>query len=152
MRKINLLLAFALVFATQISAQESTTYTKNGVAIPVRTTPSNTLIELISSDSIFNFNIAVATFPKGQKLAWHSHPGGQILVITEGVGYYQERGKPKQVVRKGEVIKCLPGVEHWHGASAETGVSYMATYSTQKGVTIWLLPVTDAEYNSEAKL
>jgi quercetin dioxygenase-like cupin family protein len=146
MKKLLLLLFVATVHFA--SAQETSPYTKNGVPIPVRNTPNNTLIELIQQDSIFQFNIAVAAFPAGKRLAWHSHPGGQILVITEGVGYYQERGKPKQTVKKGEVIKCLPGVEHWHGAAAETGVTYMATYSTQKGTTIWLQPVTDAEYSS----
>lgn len=75
--------------------------------------------------------------------------GGQILIITDGVGYYQERGKPKRIVRKGEVIKCLPGVEHWHGSSVEEGVTYFATSPAQKGATVWLLKVTDEEYQSK---
>jgi quercetin dioxygenase-like cupin family protein len=65
-------------------------------------------------DSTFDPSIAVATYDAGAKLDWHIHPGGQVLLITEGTGYYQERGKPLQVVHKGGVIKCLPGVEHWH--------------------------------------
>lgn len=61
--------------------------------------------------------IAVATFDPDARLNWHTHPGGQILLFTEGTGFYQERGKAKQVVRKGDVIKCLPDVEHWKLAS-----------------------------------
>jgi len=148
MKKLSCLLLFFIIGHNYASAQDASSYSHNGVAIPVRNTGNNTLIELIKADSIFNFNIAVASFEPGKRLAWHSHPAGQILIITEGIGYYQERGKPKQTVRKGEVIKCQPGIEHWHGASANTGVTYMATYSSQKGNTVWLQQVTDAEYSS----
>ncbi len=134
---------------TSAVAQDSTIFTKDGVPLEVRSTGNNTLVELYKADSIFTFNIAVAKFPAGKKLDWHYHPGGQILIITEGVGYYQERGKPKRIVRKGEVIKCLPGVEHWHGSSIEAGVTYLATSPAQKGATVWLQKVTDEEYNSK---
>ena len=130
-------------------AQDSTIYTKDGVALEVRDTGNNTLVELSRADSIFNFNVAVAKFLPGKKLDWHYHPGGQILIITEGVGYYQERGKLKRIVRKGEVVKCLPGVEHWHGSSVETGVTYLATSPAQRGATVWLEKVTDEQYNSK---
>jgi quercetin dioxygenase-like cupin family protein len=151
MKHMKLVRSFAMVvftlFCHQLMAQDaSTIFTKDGVKLHVNNTGNNTLVELNKEDSLFAFNIAVASFPAGKRLAWHAHPGGQVLVITDGVGYYQERGKSKLTVRKGEVIKCLPGVEHWHGASAETGVTYMATYSTKKGATVWLLPVTDEEY------
>ncbi len=106
------------------------------------------LKELNADDSTFDYAMAVATFDAGAKLDWHSHPGGQILLILEGTGYYQERGKPIQIVHKGDVIKCLPGVEHWHGASPTSGFTYLATTPIQKGKTIWLEPVSDKDYNS----
>ena len=133
----------------KIAAQDSTVFTKDGAALLVRSTGNNTLVELNHADSVFNFSIAVARFPPGKKLDWHYHPGGQILIITEGIGYYQEKGKLKRIVRKGEVIKCLPGVEHWHGAALETGVTYLATSPAHKGATVWLQKVTDEEYNSK---
>jgi quercetin dioxygenase-like cupin family protein len=150
MKKIMFLapLLGATFFNDLMAQDANTVFTKDGKALEVRTTPMNTLIELNKADSIFKFNIAVANFPAGKKLDWHYHPDGQILVYTDGIGYYQERGKPKRVVQKGEVIKCLPGVEHWHGASAESAASYMATYSTLKGVTVWLEKVSDEDYNS----
>ena len=141
-----------LLFAALVNktaAQDSTVYTKDGAPLLVRNTGNNTLVELNHADSIFNFSIAVAKFPPGKKLDWHYHPGGQILIITEGIGYYQERGKPKRIVRKGEVVKCLPGVEHWHGSSVESGVTYLATSPAQRGATVWLQKVTDEEYNSK---
>lgn len=106
------------------------------------------LKELYGADSIFNNSIAVATFAAGARLDWHKHPGGQILMITEGEGYYQEKGKPRQTVFKGDVIKCLPDVEHWHGATPLSGVTYIASSPSQKGKTIWLQRLTDEEYHS----
>jgi quercetin dioxygenase-like cupin family protein len=90
----------------------------------------------------------MATYEAGAKLDWHSHPGGQVLLITEGAGYYQERGKPARVVRMGDVIQCAPGVEHWHGATPNSGFAYLAVTPTQKGKTIWLELVSDKDYNS----
>jgi 4-carboxymuconolactone decarboxylase len=107
------------------------------------------LKELSPSDSNFTYSIAVATFAPNARLDWHKHPGGQILLITDGIGYYQERGQAKQILNKGDVIKCLPSVEHWHGGTSESGVTYLATSPTQKGKTIWLDRVTEAEYNQK---
>ena len=106
------------------------------------------LKELNVGDSTFDPSIAVATYDAGAKLDWHIHPGGQVLLITEGTGYYQERGKPAQIVHKGDVIKCLPGVEHWHGASPNSSFAYLAVTPTQKGKTVWLEPVSDKDYRS----
>lgn len=104
------------------------------------------LNELAPADSTFQYSVAMATFAKGAYLDWHKHPGGQILLIVEGVCYYQERGKPRRIVQKGEVVKCQPGVEHWHGAAPTNSMTYIATTPTQKGKTVWLQRVTAAEY------
>jgi len=106
------------------------------------------LNELSVGDSTFDPTIAVATYGPGAKLDWHAHPGGQVLLITEGTGYYQERGKPVKVVHKGDVIKSLPGVEHWHAAAPRSTFAYIAVSPTQKGKTIWLEPVSDKDYSS----
>ena len=105
------------------------------------------LNELNVGDSTFDPSIAMATYDAGAKLDWHIHPGGQVLLITEGTGYYQEKGKPIQILHKGDVIKCPPGVEHWHAASPKGSFAYIAVTPTQKGKTIWLRPVSDEEYN-----
>jgi quercetin dioxygenase-like cupin family protein len=99
-------------------------------------------------DSTFDPSIAVATYDAGAKLDWHIHPGGHVLLITEGTGYYKEKGKPIQIVHKGDVIRCPPGVEHWHGAAPNSSFAYIAITPTQKGKTVWLRPVSDEEYNS----
>jgi quercetin dioxygenase-like cupin family protein len=103
--------------------------------------------ELKKPDSVINYSIAVATFAAGAKLDWHKHPAGQSLLITDGVGYYQEKGKPVQIVYKGDVIKCLPGVAHWHGAAHANSFAYIAVTPAQNGKTEWLQRVTDKDYN-----
>jgi len=143
---IYALIFFSATFMKGASAQETSIFPKGEISKADNHTGTVWLKELNEPDSIFNLSLAHATFAPGAKLDWHIHPAGQYLLITEGTGYYQERGKPIQVVHKGDVIKCLPGVEHWHGASPESTFSYIGTTPTQKGKTIWLKRVTDEEY------
>ena len=134
-------------FSTQGKAQETPIFPKGEKAPNVNHVGNVWLTELNAADSVFTYGTSVAIFDPGARLNWHIHPGGQILIITEGVGYYQEKGKPRQTVRKGDVVKCLPGIVHWHGAAPEHGVTYIATSPAQKGKTIWLQKVTDEQYN-----
>jgi quercetin dioxygenase-like cupin family protein len=145
------LIAFAmsLLFAFQCYAQTvDPIFPKGEISTTKNHTGSIWLSELNVGDSTFDPTIAMATYSPGAKLHWHIHPGGQVLLITEGTGYYQERGKPVRIVHKGDVIKCAPGVEHWHGASPGSSFAYIAVTPTQKGKTIWLEPVRDKDYNS----
>ncbi|GAC1587228.1 MAG: hypothetical protein NVS3B19_06140 [Ginsengibacter sp.] len=105
------------------------------------------LSELNQPDTNFKFSLAQAVYAPASKLDWHIHPGGQYLLITSGTGYYQEKGKEVQIVHKGDILKSLPGVAHWHGASLGSDFSYIAVTPVEKGKTIWLQRLTDAEYN-----
>jgi quercetin dioxygenase-like cupin family protein len=146
----HLLYTIALVtfLSVQATAQEASPFPKGEISATDNHTGTVWLKELNVPDSIFTFSLAHATFAPGAKLDWHIHPAGQYLLITEGTGYYQERGKQIQVVHKGDVIKCLPGVEHWHGATPETEFAYIGATPVQKGKTKWLQRVTDEEYKS----
>jgi quercetin dioxygenase-like cupin family protein len=144
-------LAVGMAFVSHAALAQDAFGFFRGETFPApRTAPAAWLAELHKADALLNSNIAVAEFLPNTKLAWHSHPGGQILLITDGVGYYQERGKPRLIVRVGDVIKCAPGVEHWHGAAVESRMTYVAISPAQKGPTVWAQPVTDAEYASSA--
>jgi len=93
--------------------------------------------------------IGNVTFEPGARNNWHLHPGGQILIVTEGKGYYQQKGKPIQLIQKGDVVAILPDVVHWHGASAECQMTHMAINpNTQKGIVDWMERVNDADYGS----
>lgn len=149
MRKVLHLTAWLLfAFSVQVAAQESPTFPKGQVATVDNHTGTVWLSLLSKPDDVFQFGVAQATFEPGAKLDWHIHPGGQILLITEGTGYYQEQGKPVQIVHKGDVVQCPPGVPHWHGASPDSTFAYIAVSPSQKGETKWLQRVTDEEYHS----
>lgn len=136
-------------FTTSTTAQETTIFPKGEIAKNTHNYTGKIWLSILShADNIFNFNVDVATYAPGSKLDWHIHPAGQVLLITEGSGYYQEKGKPIQIIHKGDVIKCSPGVEHWHAAVPKSSFAYLAVTPTQKGKTIWGKRVTDAEYNS----
>jgi quercetin dioxygenase-like cupin family protein len=103
---------------------------------------------LVADDSTYNTVIGNVYFEPGARSNWHTHPSGQILIITDGVGYHQIKGQPRQTIRKGDVVKCPPNVLHWHGASPDTGMQQMYILpKTEKGIVTWLQKVTDEEYN-----
>ncbi len=102
---------------------------------------------LIAADSLNATAVGNVTFEPGARSKWHSHPGGQILLVTDGVGYYQEKGQPKKTLRKGDAIKCPPNVPHWHGASADTAFVQLAVTNNDKGTVVWLDVVSDEEYH-----
>lgn len=106
--------------------------------------------ELMQPDSAVNIPVGYVTFEPGARSHWHSHPGGQVLLAMGGIGYYQERGKPRQILRKGDAVKCPPNVPHWHGASPTHEFRQVAiTPNTPAGRVVWLQPVTDEEYRKQ---
>lgn len=95
----------------------------------------------------FVVNAGQVTFLPGARSAWHTHPAGQMLVVTSGTGWVQERGEEKQMMQAGDVIWCPPGVEHWHGATDTTAVTHLAVQQFADGENVvWGEHVTDAEY------
>ena len=104
---------------------------------------------LVPMDSTFNCQIANVTFEPGARNNWHKHPGGQLLLVTGGEGYFQEEGKSARVIREGDVVKINPNVKHWHGAVPYSWLVHIAVITNpQKGDAVWLEPVTDEDYNN----
>lgn len=98
-----------------------------------------------------NASGAYVSFEPGARSAWHTHPAGQRLVVTSGVGLVQEWGKPVQEIRPGDVIVCPPGVKHWHGAAATSAMTHLAVTGTVDGKNVhWLEKVSDEQYNAHA--
>ena len=92
---------------------------------------------------------ASVTFEPGARSAWHTHPKGQQLVIVSGVGRTQEWGKPIQELRPGDVVWCLPGVKHWHGASSMTAMTHLSVAGTVDGKNVeWMEKVSDEQYTA----
>jgi quercetin dioxygenase-like cupin family protein/alkylhydroperoxidase/carboxymuconolactone decarboxylase family protein YurZ len=102
---------------------------------------------MVANDSVFNMQMGSVTFAPGARTNWHHHPSGQILVITDGVAYYQEKGKLRQTFSRGQVVKCPPGIAHWHGATRDGSMSHIAVSpNLEMGGVVWLNSVTDEEY------
>ena len=92
---------------------------------------------------------AYVTFQPGARSAWHVHPAGQRLVVTEGTGLTQQRGGPVERIRAGDVIWCPPGVKHWHGAAPDSVMTHLALTSVgDTGNVDWLEKVSDDDYGA----
>tara|TARA_B100000614_G_scaffold250572_1_gene260891 strand:+ start:131204 stop:132394 length:1191 start_codon:yes stop_codon:yes gene_type:complete len=105
---------------------------------------------VFSNQEPFVVNGGKVTFLPGARSNWHTHPAGQVLVVTEGKGWVQEEGKARQVMKPGDVVWCPPGVKHWHGATDTTAVTHMAVQQFKDGKNVvWLEPVSDDQYHGE---
>jgi 4-carboxymuconolactone decarboxylase len=92
------------------------------------------------------------TFQPGARSAWHRHPAGQRLIVTEGVGRTQQWGGPVEEIRAGDVLWCPPGVKHWHGASPTSAMTHIALTGVRHGQNVeWLEKVSDEQYGADAE-
>lgn len=90
---------------------------------------------------------ALVTFEPGARSAWHWHPLGQTLIVTQGCGWVQSEGGPKVEIRAGDVVWCPPRERHWHGATQATGMSHIAIQESLDGKVVeWMEKVGDEEY------
>jgi quercetin dioxygenase-like cupin family protein len=105
-------------------------------------------IGLVEADSIHTTLAGNVYFEPGARSHWHTHPSGQILIITDGVGYHQIEGQPIEIIKKGDVVKCPPNVRHWHGASPDVGLQQLYIIpNTENGIVDWREAVTDEQYS-----
>lgn len=99
-----------------------------------------------------DFIIGNVTFGAGSRTNWHTHPKGQVLIILNGTGYYQEKGKPARLINQGDIINIPENVEHWHGAVSESKMEHIAITNFSDDVSVvWLKPVSDDEYETVNK-
>lgn len=92
--------------------------------------------------------IANVTFEPGCRNNWHSHAGGQVLLVTGGRGYYQEWGQSARELHAGDVVQIPAEVRHWHGAAKDSWFVHLAIeVHPEKGPATWLEPVADEDYD-----
>ena len=156
--KINTLYSTFLILALLIGCNEAkeihkgaALFSKGEKITNENFTGTAWLNMLATPDSLNTMYAGLVTFESGARTNWHSHPAGQILIVTKGEGYYQEEGKSKRVLRQGETIKCLPNIKHWHGASQNSKFAHIAISSRDKGPAQWFKPVLDEEYNGKSE-
>ncbi|PIT39142.1 LytTR family transcriptional regulator [Snodgrassella alvi] len=104
------------------------------------------LANLAAIDDNIDVDVSNVTFEPGCHNHWHKHMNGyQILLATAGQGWYQEAGKPAQLLNPGDVVVIHAGVKHWHGATKDSWFSHVAI---TKGQSEWLEPVASSDYNA----
>lgn len=105
-----------------------------------------------ANDSTLHARFGNVTFEPKARTNWHSHPGGQILFITEGKGYYQALGQPARLLHRGDVVEIPRNTVHWHGAGPDTELAHIAiSLNSDEGGAVWMGPVTDEEYNQASR-
>ena len=153
MKKITLLLLFfAPFFAyTQSAPYSVTSFLQEGPLAPnTHYIGEAWLSNVLQGDNELNYNITKATFRKNSTLDWHKHATPQVLIIIDGEGYYQEKGKEPILIKKGDIVRCSKDVEHWHTASKESSVTYLAIYDGSKP-TFWTEKLTQEYYDNVAQ-
>jgi quercetin dioxygenase-like cupin family protein len=91
------------------------------------------------------------TFEPGARTAWHTHPLGQILIVTFGGGLAQREGGPIEEIRPGDVVRFAPGEKHWHGASPTTAMTHIAIQEALDGKAVdWMEKVSDEQYQARS--
>lgn len=122
-------------------------------ARPSATGPSDWFTGTVRIDPLFEaperarVRGAGVTFEPGARTAWHTHPLGQILIVTSGLGSAQRWGGPKEELRPGDIVWFSPGEKHWHGASPMTAMTHIAIQEALNGsVADWMEKVSDEQY------
>ncbi len=104
---------------------------------------------LVPGGNEWNCPIGNVTFEPGCRNNWHKHPGGQILLVTGGRGWYQEEGQDAQELHAGDVIKIPANIKHWHGAAKDSWLVHLSIETNcQAGPAEWLEKVSDEEYDA----
>jgi 4-carboxymuconolactone decarboxylase len=150
------LVALALAWAAAAQAQTTRELVITRAAMrPSRVAPAENFTGAVRVQPLFDTTAmtraygASVSFEAGARSAWHTHPRGQVLIVTEGVGRVQRWGGPVEEIRPGDVVRIPPGVKHWHGAAPTTAMSHVAIVEHLDGKnTDWMEKVSDAQYNA----
>lgn len=150
--KSSLLIATVLVSAMPAFANSEVVITRTG-SQPSAAGPAENFTGSVRVDDRFKgsglarISGATVTFEPGARTAWHTHPLGQTLIVTAGVGLVQHEGGSIQEIRPGDIAWIPPGVKHWHGASPTVGMSHIAFSEALDGKSVdWMEKVSDDQY------
>ena len=152
MHRYALLSLTLLAASAQAQTPADIVITRNGVQASSRG-PAANFTGAVRVDPLYGpqgparASAACVTFEPGARSAWHSHPLGQTLIVTAGVGRVQRWGGKVEEIRPGDVIWTPPGVKHWHGAAPTTAMTHIATQEAENGKVVeWMEKVSDEQY------
>ncbi len=142
-----------MAFADAPAARpENITVSPVGAAPSVLADPKNftgnVVVDMLLPGSLSTpASSGLVTFAPGARTAWHSHPLGQMLIVTAGKGWVQQEGQERQEIRQGETVWIPAGMKHWHGATAQNAMSHYAITYIQDGKNAeWMELVSDEQY------
>ena len=134
--------------------RNATMHITRGGSQPSRKGPTEYFTGAVRIDPLFEapdparVTGASVTFEPGARTAWHTHPLGQTLIITSGLGWVRREGAPIEEVRPGDVVWFPPGLKHWHGATPTTAMTHIAIQEALNGKVVdWMEKVSDEQYN-----
>jgi 4-carboxymuconolactone decarboxylase len=152
MIRVTAIAAIALFAAVSVDAQSL--IISRGGSRPVRPAPAQNFTGTAQVEMLFealdpsHASAGTVTFEAGARTAWHSHPRGQILIVTAGIGRVQRWGDPTEEIRAGDVVRIPAGQKHWHGAAPRASMTHIAVTEHRNGTTVqWMEAVTDEQYN-----
>src|SRR5215212_4558913 len=144
--------AMSLLVATSVGAQ-ALVITRGGTR-PFRPAPPQNFTGTAQVEMLFDAvepshaSAGSVTFEPGARTAWHTHPRGQILIVTAGVGRVQRWGDTVEEIHAGDVVRIPAGQKHWHGASAQASMTHIAISEHRDGTVVqWMEQVTDEQYD-----
>lgn len=137
-----------------MTTENSTSIFPKGNALPNEWFTGNAFLSpLIAKDKNHDFSAGAVTFEPSARTNWHTHPKGQALLVIEGNGLYQEKDKPAQPIKKGDVVNIPENMEHWHGATANSKMVHIAITNFKEDVQVtWLQPVSEQDYAEANKI
>jgi quercetin dioxygenase-like cupin family protein len=151
--KLIAAMVIALAFATSASVHAQTVSIARNGSQPSQRGPTENFTGSVRIDPLFeaqdpsNAGGASVTFEPGARTAWHTHPAGQRLIVTAGLGWVQQWGGRIQEIRPGDVVWIPPGQKHWHGATPTTAVTHIAIQEEVNGKVVdWMEKVSDEQY------
>lgn len=154
MRKILVAASFILLGASQVYAQ-NIEITPNGanpsvVGVPEQFSGHAVINPMFPATEQTGATTGEVTFAPAARTVWHTHPVGQLLIITSGKGWVQKEGAPRQEVNSGDVVWIPAGIKHWHGATETNGMQHIALTYMRDGKNVdWLEPVSDEQYRAQ---
>jgi 4-carboxymuconolactone decarboxylase len=151
-----MLVALTLVGSSPARAQDAAGIVITRAALrPTRVASGENFTGTVRVQALFDTTAmtraygASVSFEAGARTAWHTHPRGQILIVSAGVGRVQRWGSPVEEIREGDVVRIPPGVKHWHGAAPTSAMTHVAIVEQLNGrSTAWLEQVTEEQYGA----
>ena len=151
---VALIASVSIATVSAASADAQTLVITRGGSRPVRPAPAQNFTGSVQVEMLFeavdpsHASGGTVTFEPGARTAWHSHPRGQILIITAGTGRVQRWGDPVEEVRAGDVVRIPADQKHWHGASPQVPMTHIAISEHREGTAVqWMEKVSDEQYN-----